>query len=202
MIKLGYRYTEIQSSAGILAKIYLGRDPKISAAEFPQIINSVLRRKSVEAFLAVTMLFVHSLVVYGAQWESGVQMLRWLQGRGVTLHGQPLALFPAYEIILNVFRTDACVHGGLDIEWLQKVSLPDHVLDLGLSSRLLFYIGRSTELVTSATSTEEYWLLLEDIRRTQQFVMGIEGEEKRTVERIALSYELAAELMVYCRLLG
>ena len=104
-----------------------------------------------------------------------------MQRHGIPFHTIPPALFIAYQIILDIFNPDEHVHGGLTINWLVAQALPDDVLDLELSRRLLFYIGRTTELARSKDTTvpEEGTVLLRLIQETDQVVSGVEDEAKR-----------------------
>ncbi len=157
---------------------------------------------SVDVLTTMTMLLVHHQVVTGDQgWVAISKILVAMQDRGISFSSNTSVLFIAYQIILDVFNPREHLHGGLDINWLQTWALPDHILDLGLSPRLLFFIGRITELA-SEKNTREAMSLLGQIQGTDQIVSGVQGEATLVVERIALSYKHAAILMLYCRLFG
>jgi hypothetical protein len=108
-----------------------------------------------------------------------------------------------YECVLNIFNTSSTAHNGLDITWLHQVQNPCHVLDLGLCPRLLFYIGRITELaLQQPPSLDESNKTLLETQKLQQMVHGAEGEASLVAGQIATTYQLSAQLLVYIRLFG
>ena len=156
------------------------------------------------------MFLIHHKVVNGGRGWVGIgRILTALQYGGIPFHQNPSALFIAYQIVLGIFDHREFdhrehVHEGMDIDWLRTRAFPDHVLDLDLPFRLFYLIGRTTEMATSidAAVPQEAAALLAMIQRADQLVSGVEGEAKRVVEIIALSYQHAGIITLYCRLFG
>ncbi|OAA63330.1 hypothetical protein SPI_03493 [Niveomyces insectorum RCEF 264] len=163
-------------------------------------------KASVETVVTATMLLVHYQVVTGdSAWFQSSKVLVAMQRQDIPFYEYPTARFIAYQVILNIFHpySNESSHGGLDISWLRTQELADNVLDLGLSCRLLYFIGRSTEMARSDTTTQsERESLLRMVHGADQHVSGIKDEAKRVVETVAASYKHAAALMLLCRLFG
>jgi len=138
-----------------------------------------------------------------ACWVKWSKLLVVMQDRQIPWHTISSAEFIAYQVILAVFDHGGTIHAGLHIDWLLRQRLPTHVLDLGLSSELLYYIGRTTELaVNSDTHQLDALALLAKIKEAEQVVSGIEGKPREVVATIAESYKHAACILLHCRLFG
>lgn len=163
-------------------------------------IEEFSHRSSTEPLLASIMLYAHLQEMRACGWNNAMSRLIQVQQENA-LHNQPFAVLIACRAILNIFTN--VPHGGLQIGWLEQHTWPDHVLEIGLSPRLLLYIGRSTELSITASNPDDYMALVKCIRTTTQFVTNATGAAEQSVaEDISYSYKLAAELVTYYRLFG
>jgi hypothetical protein len=152
------------------------------------------------------MLLVHRQVVIGDRhWFRNSQLLVGLETHGIDFKHHPAALFLIYQIILNIFDPGTLANNGLSIDWLLTHD-PDTVLDLGLSRRVLFYLGYITQLAKQkppdslpAHTVPPRLGLLSDVR---QNTSGVDGEASAVVGSIALSYKVSAILLMYCRIFG
>lgn len=156
--------------------------------------------------LVIILLAIHFCICQGLQWFPFARCLLGLQNRGTELQHYRHALVPTYELVLNILSTAPRVHGGLDIKWLELVNEPNQVLDMGLSSQLLFYIGEISIRASEGHCHDPDLcvscdMLYHNIRELKQDVVGItDGRVQSVVEDIARSYQLAAMLLTLMRL--
>jgi hypothetical protein len=108
-------------------------------------------KEEVEPVIAVCMLLVHYGVCnHISQWSMHAQVLCFLQKKDISIDF-PEALFIVYQIILTFIRPlDQSANHGVDIDYLLDEN-PDLISDLGPSKRVLWFIGRTAEVVSTTS---------------------------------------------------
>lgn len=194
---------QVRIAAEVMVSIYALQPVPSGKALSAFAIAMKIVRGDRERLFAVLLLFVHYCVVQRLDWAQASSLLAWEQNHGISLENYPLVLFTTYEIILKIFDSGSETHGGLKIDWLERVQNPTEVLDLGLCPQLLFYIGRITELTLQhPLNPEDRDCVLWKIERLQQEVSGATGEAEMVARQIAETYRLSAQLLAHVRLFG
>lgn len=157
------------------------------------------RSRSYTLMFNIFMLLVHVGVVKGnGSWIKGTREILFIaQKQGLR---PPSLAFPAYELTLCIFCPSA-IH-GINLSWLWSSPQADVVLDLGLSPRLLYFIGTITQTaISDLDNSLAANRLQEQLEKLEQKVSGVD-KGKEVTEQIAKSYLLSAHLLIDCRLLG
>jgi hypothetical protein len=169
--------------------------------------NNAHNTKEVEPVIAVCMLLVH----YGvcstdniSQWSMHAQLLCFLQKKRISIDF-PEALFIVYQIILTFIRPlDQSANHGVSIDYLLNDE-PDLISDLGPSKRILWFIGRTAEVVSTTShclhERVNQGMILESSIR-EAVLRTEEVANRALVLEIGQCYKIAALLIVKCRLFG
>lgn len=202
IIPIGSHDQVVKNAASVVASLYWSEKSAPSATT--TLVKCLQTTKGTEGVLAITLLTVHFCVVQQLPWLRYIAFLTHLQKKGIALQNYAHALFPTYEVILNILSRSPTVHHGLDIQWLTGVDKPHHVLDLGLCPQLLFYIGQITALASAETvdeqRIEDLYLAISCLRQDSS---EVEDESVRlVVANIAESYRISAILLFFIRLWG
>ncbi len=173
--------------------------------------QNMLMNDQIEPILAIGMLLLHHGVTSTEgplfQWSMHAKLLCGLQSLNVCIN-YPAAIFIAYQIILNLGRPlEKLANDGIGLDWLLDCEHPDLILDLGLSRRLLYYIGKTTEVASRTIHAmdereRQGRIFKAAIAEHTQYAMEPVKEAFEVTMNIGLSYQIAALLMVNCRLLG
>lgn len=165
----------------------------------------------VEPTLAICMLLVHHGVTSfdgpPFHWAIHARFLYACQSLGISIDYQS-AIFIVYQIILSIHRPmDNVANLGIRLEWLLACSFPELILDLGLSRKLLYYIGKITEVASMTMycigeRERQGKMLQSNIAGVVQYTAEKEKRVFDVVINIGRSYQIAALLNVKCRLLG
>jgi hypothetical protein len=169
--------------------------------------NNVLNVEAAEIVVTVCMLLVHYSVCSpdrNSRWLMHASLLCFLQKQGISIDF-PEALFIVYQIILtfNPLSPQSANH-GIRIDYLLDDN-PDLIVDLGASKKILWFIGKISEVESSTRSNfceraEQGKMLETSISSVVQHTN--ERLNAALVQEIGECYKICVLLMVRCRLLG
>ncbi len=200
-----------------LAALYLGRQ-ECETKYISRALNvlrdlvqgSSVAVGSIPRIIQIIQLLIHYQVVtpHGQQgWSIHAKAIAKLQER-VSVNHDPF-LFVAYESILKltVPKDDEPANDGIAVGFLLAGEHPDEVLDFGCSRELLCILGEINLQEKNTRQDAEGRIsagqhLLACCQRTTQRVFEDNDERCQAIRKIAQSYLLMAQVVIYCRLLG